>query len=282
MPTMEYPHLTAEDKTRFWEDGFLIKRRTFTAEEIGFVHRALVEDESLRANILDRREAFATPGSEWEGDDGIVQVVWKAAGEDLFGAISRCARLVDGAELLLGGEVYNYAQMINMKPPGGGGSFPWHQDFGYWYENGVLAPDMLNTVTAIDPVRKDNGGVQLLRGSHRLGRITHVSERGQLCADSERVAWAKTLLEAVHAELEPGDVMFQHCNTLHCSEPNASDGPRTALLCSYNMARNDPFREHHHNSYTPLDKLPDSAVKERGHVLSGAERDYVRPETLEN
>ena len=141
---------------------------------------------------------------------------------------------------------------------------------------------MLNTVTAIDPVREDNGGVQLLRGSHRLGRITHVSERGQMCADSERVAWAQSLLETVHAELEPGDVMFQHCNTLHCSVPNASDGPRTALLCSYNMARNNPFREHHHNSYTPLDKLPDSAVKERGHVLSGAERDYVRPETLEN
>ena len=169
-----------------------------------------------------------------------------------------------------------------MKPPGGGGIFHWHQDFGYWYENGILFPDMLNTVTAIDPVRKDNGCIQLLRGSHRLGRVTHISEHGQLCADPERVAWAKTIFDTVHAELGSGDVMFQHCNTLHCSEPNTSDATRTVLLCAYNMARNDAFRAHHHNRYAPIEKLPDSALKARGHILDGARRDYLVAEKIEN
>ena len=172
--------------------------------------------------------------------------------------------------------------MINLKPPGGGGSFRWHQDFGYWYENGVLFPDMLTAVTAFDPMRRDNGCLQLLRGSHRLGRITHITVHGQNCADPERVAWAQERLEIDYAEMAPGDVAFQHCNTLHCSELNTSDDPRTLLLCAYNLARNNPFRAHHFNSYTPLDKLPDSAVKERGHILNGAQRDYLRAETLEN
>ena len=279
---MVYAHLTVEDKARFWDDGFFIKRRFFDDEEVGFVHRALVEDATLRDNVIDRQEAFGARETEWDASDGIVQIMWCRAGEDLFGAISRGARLAEGAERLLGGEVYNYHHAINMKPSGGGGSFRWHQDFGYWYEDGILFPDMLNAITAIDLVRRDNGCIQHLRGSHRLGRLTHLTVHGQNCADPERVEWAMERCEIDYAEMEPGDVLFQHCNTLHCSEPNTSDRPRTVLLCGYNLARNNPFRAHHHNSYTPLEKLPDSAVKERGHILNGAEREYLSAETLEN
>ena len=102
---MEYGHLTAEDKERFWDDGFLVKRGYFDDEEVGFVRRALVEDASLRDNVIDRHEAFGARETEWEASDGIVQIMWCRAGEDLFGAISRGARLVEGAEFLLGGEV---------------------------------------------------------------------------------------------------------------------------------------------------------------------------------
>ena len=282
MSAIPNAHLTAADKERFSEDGFLVKRHYFDDEEVGFVRRALVEDATLRENIIDRQAAFGASEGEWQSKDGIVQVMWKRAGDDLFGAIARGARLVEAAELLLGGEVYNYHHALNMKPPGGGGSFRWHQDFGYWYENGILFPDMLNAIIAIDPMHRDNGCIQHLKGSHRLGRLTHLSVHGQNCADPERVEWAKGLLAAGYAEMEPGDVLFQHCNTLHCSEPNDSDGPRTSLICGYNTARNNPFRAHHHNRYSPLERLPDSAVKERGRILNGAEREYLSAEMLEN
>ena len=29
-----------------------------------------------------------------------------------------------------------------MKEPRTGGSFVWHQDYGYWYQNGCLLPEM--------------------------------------------------------------------------------------------------------------------------------------------
>ena len=35
LPAMEYTHLRAEDKARFWDDGFLVKRRYFDDEEVG-------------------------------------------------------------------------------------------------------------------------------------------------------------------------------------------------------------------------------------------------------
>ena len=71
---MQYAHLSAEDKARFWEDGYLIKRRYFDDEEIGLVRRALVEDATLHANIIDREEAFGGAGSEWEASDNLVQI----------------------------------------------------------------------------------------------------------------------------------------------------------------------------------------------------------------
>ena len=74
---MQYAHLSAEDKARFWVDGYLIKRRYFDDEEIGLVRRALVEDATLRANIIDREEAFGTVldpvdlrGIPWRDADG--------------------------------------------------------------------------------------------------------------------------------------------------------------------------------------------------------------------
>ncbi|MEM7133890.1 MAG: hypothetical protein AAF702_46775 [Chloroflexota bacterium] len=39
---------------------------------------------------------------------------------------------------------------------------------------------------------------------------------------------------------------------------------RRAYVCCYNAARNNLYREAHHPSYTPLEKVPDSAIKEAG------------------
>ena len=65
-------------------------------------------------------------------------------------------------------------------------------------------------------------------------------------------------------EMEPGDAVFFHCNLLHRSDQNRSDNPRWAMICCYNAARNDPYKESHHPRYTPLKVMPDSAIKAVG------------------
>ena len=49
-----------------------------------------------------------------------------------------------------------------------GGAWAWHQDYGYWYQNGVLFPDLVSVMTAVDRSTRENGCLQVLRGSHRL------------------------------------------------------------------------------------------------------------------
>jgi ectoine hydroxylase len=39
---------------------------------------------------------------------------------------------------------------------------------------------------------------------------------------------------------------------------------RWSMICCYNAARNNPYKEPHHPRYTPLHKVPDSAILEAG------------------
>jgi ectoine hydroxylase len=68
----------------------------------------------------------------------------------------------------------------------------------------------------------------------------------------------------VYLEMEPGDVVFFHANTLHRSDQNKSALPRWSMICSYNAARNDPYQESQHPRYTPLIKVPDAKIREFG------------------
>src|SRR5690606_1777313 len=106
--------------------------------------------------------------------------------------------------------------------------------------------------------------LQVLRGSHLMGRVEHGKFGEQVGADPERVQAAMDRLELVHCEMAPGTAVFFHGNTLHCSAANESDKPRWSLICCYNAARNDPYKESHHPNYTPLEKVPDSAIKDFG------------------
>jgi hypothetical protein len=145
-----------------------------------------------------------------------------------------------------------------------GGAWAWHQDYGYWYYYAVLAPLLCSVSIAVDRATKENGCLQVIEGSHELGRVHHILSGEQAGADVERVKEVLKRLPLVHVEMDPGDALFFHCNLLHRSDQNKSDSPRWSLICCYNAARNDPYAESICPRYTPLRKVPDAAIKEVG------------------
>ncbi len=98
-------------------------------------------------------------------------------------------------ETLLCDEVYHYHHKMMFKEPRVGGAWAWHQDYGYWYDNGCLFPYLASCMIAVDRATKENGCLQVLSGSHHLGRINHVKIGDQTGADPERVAVAVERLE---------------------------------------------------------------------------------------
>lgn len=93
--------------------------------------------------------------------------------------------------------------------------------YGFWNECRFSCwtsrPNSSKNVSLRDIHRcvKENGCLQVLKGSHKMGRIGHALTGEQAGADLNRVEMAKTLFELVHVELDPGDVLFFHCNLLH-------------------------------------------------------------------
>jgi len=236
-------------------NGFVLVKQQFDSEEAGLLRRAAKEDRELDQHSFGRQD----------GEGGVVRLsLWNHPGDTLYGMFARCESIVNSAEKLLGGEVYHYHSKMIMKDPKVGGAWAWHQDYGYWYENGVLFPLLCSAFIAVDPATRANGCMQVLRSSHQLGRIDHVLTGEQAGADRERVNEILKRLELVYVEMEPGDTLFFHANLLHRSDQNHSENPRWSMICCYNAARNDPYKESHHPRYTPLDKVPDSAIKESG------------------
>ncbi len=235
--------------------GCVLARGFFDAEEIGLLRRAAKEDRQLDQHSFGRAD----------GEGGVVRLsLWNHPGDTIYGMFARSESVVNSAEKLLEGEVYHYHSKMIMKDAGVGGAWAWHQDYGYWYQNGVLAPLLTSAFIAVDAATRENGCLQVVPGSHHLGRIDHVLTGDQAGADRERVEEILKRLPLVHVEMQPGDALFFHANLLHRSDRNRSDHPRWSMICCYNAARNDPYKEAHHPRYTPLSKVPDAAIREAG------------------
>lgn len=262
--------LGSEQVEGFQRDGYLLVERLFSAEEVALMLEVAREDRLLKEHAYGRKDA--------QGRESRL-ALWNHPGDDLFGVVSRSRRIVDAMEQLLGGEVYHYHSKLMLKEPRVGGAWEWHQDYGYWYQNGCLYPWMASCLIALDRATRANGCLQVLKGSHHMGRVEHGRFGDQTGADPERVRAAMERLELVYCEMEPGTALFFHGNLLHASAANSSPDSRWSLICCYNAARNDPYKESHHPRYTPLAKAADVEVLRIGAKASSATKAFLDPAT---
>jgi ectoine hydroxylase-related dioxygenase (phytanoyl-CoA dioxygenase family) len=244
---------TDDQLAAYRQDGFLLAHGLFTRDEIERLLQFARGDNVLVAGAYGRRDAT---GQQTK------LALRNEPGDDLYGAFARSARIVDRMEQMLGGEAYLYHLKMMLKEPRVGGAWEWHQDYGYWYNFGCLYPLLASCLIAVTAATRENGCLQVLRGSHLLGRIDHGKTGDQTGADMERVEAALTRHELVYVEAQPGDALFFDCNLLHRSDQNHSDDPRWSLICCYNAARNDPYKAQKHAAYTPLEKVGDDAIRQ--------------------
>lgn len=250
---MNYKQLSETDKKKFEEDGYVIVRGYFHAEEIDRIYGMAQHDDVLKKKAIDRGDAegLRTKLSLWYNLD-----------DSIYSLMARGGRIVGGAEALLDTEVAHFHTKLMQKEPKKGGAWEWHQDYGYWYKDGFLFPDMISVMTALSAANKENGCLQVIKGSHKMDRINHGFSGEQVGADMERVEEALKELELVYVELEPGDTLFFHCNLLHRSDANLSDHPRWSIISVYNRITNKPFKGDNTSSYTPIDRVPDEVIME--------------------
>ena len=232
-----------EHKLAFERDGFAIVEEAFSMAEVEILQRAAAAEERIEnARGVKDREGRSSKLS-----------LDSAYTDDIWGHITRMPRLVRGAEILLGEEVYHWHSKIMVKEARAGGAWEWHQDYGYWYHDDPPFPQMLSALLAVTDADKSNGCLRVLKGSHRCGRIEHGRTGGQVAADPERVQALLQRLQVVDGELAAGSVLFFHCNLLHSSAANLSARPRISYICCYNALSNPPLTQPGHGPCEPIE-----------------------------
>jgi len=177
--------------------------------------------------------------------------------------------LLDLVESVLGGEIRLYPNYtVRPKLPDWEGTrIWWHQDGGYTHfvhtDDSVRHDDveelrMLNVWSPLVPAREENGCMQFVPGSHKLGVVPHVSRRYYLEIVDPR--YTPLFEKAVSIELDPGDVVLFSNLLFHQGLPNRSRTVRWNLDWRYQDARQPTLRQDQ-GHIARSRSLPDSAVR---------------------
>jgi ectoine hydroxylase-related dioxygenase (phytanoyl-CoA dioxygenase family) len=93
------------------------------------------------------------------------------------------------------------------------------------------------------PARPDNGGMQFIPGTHKLGIVEHVERKYYLEIVEEELK--PRLDPAVDVVCDPGDVVLFINTLFHCGRPNISNIVRSSLDWRYQDATQPTLRRQH-------------------------------------
>jgi ectoine hydroxylase-related dioxygenase (phytanoyl-CoA dioxygenase family) len=237
-------------------DGYIVVKGLFSTEEVDKLYRTAIENSVMQKNAMDLNDQTGKKTK---------LSLWFTPGDDVFGYLIRSERMVNSVWQLLQEEsqVCHFHTKLMQKEPKVGGAWEWHQDYGYWYKNQFIFPDQLMSVMiALTPANKENGCLQVIKGSHKMGRVNHGFAGEQVGADMEMVNHALKTMELIYCELEPGDALFFHSNLMHRSEANLSEHPRWSLISCYNSQSNIAYAETSTSWRVPVSIVPDQALLE--------------------
>ena len=225
--------LERQDKLAYDKDGFVFVEDLFSPEE---VERLIWEIEKGQ-KVQDFGQGVDDAGGKKTN-----LAIWDGIGDDVWSAVSSCPRIINNVRFLLGEETAFYHGKVMMKEAQTGGAWEWHQDYGYWYNNGFLFPRMMSVFVALDEATEKNGCLQILKASHELGRLEHQTIGQQTGIDSARIEQVEPLFEKIHCTMKPGTALFFHCNLLHASSANQSEHARRSFIMCYNALHNPRYK----------------------------------------
>lgn len=251
---MANSRLTPQQIESFRKDGYLLIKGFCSHDEIERLYSVALQDNDLRKNALDLTD---------QSGKKTKLSLWFTPGKDVFGYLTRSKKMIKSVAQLLdsAAPVCHFHSKLMQKEPKVGGAWEWHQDYGYWYKNQFMFPDqLLSVMVALTKANKENGCLQVIKGSHKLGRVNHGFAGEQVGADIVMVENALKTMELVYCEIEPGDALFFHSNLLHRSEANLSNDPRWSIISCYSSQSNLAYNETSTSWNTPVVIVPNEAI----------------------
>ncbi len=251
---MSTEKLSAQQIKQYHKDGYILVKGFCSLKEIDRLYGVAIQDDAMRKNALDLND---------QSGKKTKLSLWFTPGNDVFGYLTRSKKMVTTVAQLLDGDadVCHFHSKLMQKEPKVGGAWEWHQDYGYWYKNQFMFPDQLvSAMIALTKANKENGCLQVIKGSHKLGRVNHGFSGEQVGADMIMVENALKTMELIYCEIDPGDALFFHSNLLHRSEANLSNDPRWSIISCYCSQSNLAYNEKSTAWRMPVKIVPDEAI----------------------
>lgn len=213
--------LTEEEVRQYEQDGYLVFDNVITEQEV----------EELREACEDPQITALRSQKDYE-----TKTVHSLGITSLHPAFLRLAKhpaIVGRIKPLLGPNIELQHSKLATKPPSRGvGLFPWHQDFAFYPHTNA---DLLSVMVMLDDATPANGCMQMVKGSHRLGPLSHEVD-GYFRFECQASEHWRDPADVVDIMPRTGGISIHHGLTLHGSGPNESGRPRRGLVFSYRAA----------------------------------------------
>ena len=263
---------TAAQRQTFQEQGFILIPQLFSEQEIA----ALQADVAvLQTDQLVTAAAGQNKGVMVVEDADTPRLQFDIHRTDTcFSRLARHPRMAGIMQELLEVPLYIYHSKLAFKAAFTGSVQFWHQDYGYWVAAKHPEPTMASCLVMLDPHSEDNGGMQVLSGSHQEGVVDHEQSPPKESTGESQLRIPNAAMRDYCQKWErmkfigqPGDFAAWHCNTMHASAHNISEHARHAAIVAYNAVGNyDPARRRADDSPwgdecdTPIELCADDAL----------------------
>ena len=236
--------LSGSEVSFFHENGYLLLENVLDENDLATVIEEYTGIIGERAERLDKEGKLTSTYSDKPFTERLLHLateapevtadldIMRARGEATFNFLKN-PKILDLAESFVGSEIVcNPIQHIRPVLPKRESQrlpTPWHQDAG------VCWPDtdpyfMLTIWIPIVDATLENGCLQVLPGSHKMGLFTHVWNEAGLVVPPELQPQGLT---PEVLPIRAGGVILFHNYTLHSAQPNESDTVRWSFDLRY-------------------------------------------------
>jgi phytanoyl-CoA hydroxylase len=253
MSAVKFPNqvegsLSAEETARFWEDGFLVYDDVLTADELAELRAACDDYPNLMAGV---RKNIQTE---------TVHLLGLTRMHPAFMKLAYNANIVSKIVSLIGRNIQLQHSKLATKPPTKGtGVYPWHQDYAFFPHTNT---DLAAVMVMLDDATPENGCMQMVKGSHRLGLLNHMNEQGRFTGGCVETTYWESEESRTYIQPKAGGISIHHCLTLHGSDANFSGKARRGIVFQYRA--DDAYQ------------LADTVFEDTGLLICGERTEHVR------
>ena len=226
----------AQQRALYEEQGYLVFPHLLDASELATLRAALAEVLQEAHGLTTSSEKFSVTPTD-DGGWSVRRIFNPIAHHPAFHDLVVHPKILDVVETLIGPDIQLHHTKLNLKPPSSRQArFEWHQDYPFFPHTNF---DLLAVMIYFDEATPDNGCLQIIPGSHKLGPQRHRFARDGAFSsqlEDQRVVADPSRWLAV--PVPAGGMELHHCNMLHSSTANRGTAPRSAMVIQYRAADN--------------------------------------------